>query len=115
MKNSEIKFTVELDAQNVPDKIYWEASDTPNEGLEETKAIAIALWDHYHKGTMKIDLWTKDMEIGEMKRFYIETIGGMAETLLRATGDQQMVAEIENLCRSLSKKLEAELRNEAKK
>ena len=115
MKNSEIKFTVELDAHNVPEKMYWEASDNPNEGLEETKAMAIAIWDHYHKGTMKIDLWTKDMEIGEMKRFYIEAIGGMGETLLRATGDQKMAEDIENLCRNLSKKLEEEIRNEAKK
>ena len=115
MKQSEIKFTVALDAQNIPEKIYWEATDNPNEGLEETKAIAIALWDHYHKGTLKIDLWAKDMEIGEMKRFYIEAMGGMAETLLSATGDQQMASDIENLCRTLSKRLEEELRNEARK
>jgi gliding motility-associated protein GldC len=115
MKKSEIKFTVELDAKNVPEKIYWEASDNPNEGLEETKAISVSVWDHYHKGTMKIDLWSKDMEIGEMKRFYIETISGMGDTLLSATGDQKMADDIENLCRQLSKKLEEELKKEAGK
>ncbi len=115
MKKSEIRFTVELDAQNIPEKIYWEATDNPNEGIEETKAIAIALWDHYHKGTLKIDLWSKDMDVGEMKRFYIEAIGGMAETLLSATGDQKMADEIENTCRNLSKHVEEELKREAKK
>jgi gliding motility-associated protein GldC len=115
MKKSEIRFTVELDAQNIPEKIYWEATDNPNEGIEETKAIAIALWDHYHKGTLKIDLWSKDMDVTEMKRFYIEAIGGMAETLLSATGDQKMADEIENTCRNLSKHVEEELKREAKK
>ena len=114
MKQSEIKFTVELDSQNIPEKIYWEATDNPNEGLEETKAISLALWDHYHKSTMKIDLWAKDMEVGEMKRFYIETIGGMAESLLNATGDKTMYEQIDALCRSLSKKQEEDLRKEAK-
>lgn len=114
MKKSEIKFTVELDQQNVPEKIYWEATDNPNEGLEETKAISLALWDHFHKGTLKIDLWVKNMEVGEMKRFYIEAIGGMGETLLRATGDQRMANEIENLCRTLSKYLAEEMKKEQK-
>ena len=115
MKKSEIRFTIELDPQNIPEKIYWEATDNPNEGIEETKAIAIALWDHYHKGTLKIDLWSKDMDVAEMKRFYIEAIGGMAETLLRATGDQKMADEIENTCRNLTKHVEEELKREAKK
>lgn len=114
MKKSEIRFTVELDNQNIPEKIYWEASDNPNEGLDETKAIAIALWDHYHKSTMKIDLWAKDMEVGEMKRFYIETISGLADSLLKATGDKKMAEEIETVCRSLSKHLEEELKKEKK-
>lgn len=114
MKKSEIRFTVELDSQNIPEKIFWDATDNPNEGLDETKAIAIALWDHFHKNTLKIDLWTKDMPVGEMKRFYIETIGGMAETLLTATGDEKMVGEIEELCKKLYKNLEEEMKKEQK-
>jgi gliding motility-associated protein GldC len=115
MKKSEIRFTVELDNQNIPEKIYWEATDNPNEGIEETKAIAIALWDHYHKGTLKIDLWSKDMEVGEMKRFYIEAIALMGETLHNATGDQKMADDIKDLCLNLSKHLEEELKREARK
>ena len=108
MKQSEINFTVHLDDQNIPDKIYWDATDNPNEGLSDTRAIAIALWDHYHRGTMKIDLWTKEMEVGDMKRFYIEVLSGIADTLLTATGDQKMADEIENVCRALSKHVEEE-------
>jgi len=112
MKESEIKFKVELDDQNVPDKIYWEATDNPNEGLEQTRAISIAVWDHFHTGTLKIDLWTKDMEVGDMKRFYIEIMSGIANTVEGATGDKHMSDEIHALCKVLSRKLEEELRNQ---
>ncbi len=112
MKRSEIKFTIELDQQNVPDKIFWDATDNPNEGLEETKAITISLWDHFHNNTLKIDLWTKEMPIGDMKRFYLETIAGMADALRRATGDEDMSGQIDALCRKLFKQLEEEIKKE---
>ena len=110
MKNSEIHFTVELDNQNVPDKIHWSATDNPNEGINDTRAIAIAVWDHYHRGTLKIDLWTKDMEVFEMKRFYIEIMSGIADTLLTATNDTVMADAIEGVCETLSKKLDEEMK-----
>jgi gliding motility-associated protein GldC len=110
MKSSEIHFTVELDNQNVPDKINWMATDNPNEGINDTRAIAIAVWDHYHRGTLKIDLWTKDMEVFEMKRFYIEIMSGIADTLLTATNDRVMADSIEGLCETLSKKLDEEMK-----
>ncbi len=112
MKTSEIKFTITLDAQNIPEKINWEATDNPNEGIEEARSISIAVWDHFHKGTMKIDLWTKDMPVDEMKRFVIETIGGLGETLLTATGDKKMAGDIDTLCRDLTQHVEAEMRKQ---
>ncbi|MDO1446205.1 gliding motility protein GldC [Rhodocytophaga aerolata] len=115
MKRSEIKFTVELDDKNIPEKIFWDATDNPNEGLEETKAITISLWDHFHFNTLKIDLWTKDMPVGDMKRFYIETIAGMADALRTATGDEKMTEEIHTVCRKLFKHLEEEIKKEQEK
>ncbi|MBC7919925.1 MAG: gliding motility protein GldC [Ferruginibacter sp.] len=115
MKKSEIRFTVELDAQSIPEKIFWEATDNPNEGIEETRAVAIALWDHHHRGTLSINLWAKDMEVGAIKQFYIEVMGGLAESLLKATGDQPMADGIENLCRHLTHQIEKELKKETKK
>jgi gliding motility-associated protein GldC len=112
MKKSEINFTVELDDQNIPEKIYWNATDNPNEGLSDTKAIAVAIWDHYHRGTLRLDLWTKDMEVNDMKRFYIEMLGGIAQYLSDATGDQEMASEIDNLCRKLSKKIADEFKKQ---
>lgn len=115
MKKSDIHFSIELDKDSVPEKIYWEASDNPNEGLSDTRAIAIALWDHYHNSTLKIDLWTKDMEVVDMKRFLIEMMSGIADTAVNATGDQRMANDIENTCRLLSKRLEEEIKAEQKR
>jgi gliding motility-associated protein GldC len=113
MKTSEIKFTVELDQHNVPEKIFWEATDKKPVGKEETKAISLALWDYEHFSTLKIDLWAKDMPVEDMKRFYVEAIGGMAESLKNATGDEVMVSEINDLCERLGKYLEKQSKGQA--
>ena len=106
MKKSTIQFTIELDANNVPEKIEWDATDKPESGLSETKAIGIALWDHQQKNTMRIDLWAKDMPVEEMKRFYIDCIGGLSQSVLSATGDEFMASEINTLCDRLAKHIQ---------
>ena len=68
------------------------------EGLSETKAISVALWDHIQKNTLRIDLWTKEMPVEEMKRFYVDCLGGIAQNVLTATGDEHMSQEINSLC-----------------
>jgi len=100
VKKSEINVTVELDEQNIPEKIYWQASDQENLPTE-TKSIAISLWDHQQKNTLRIDLWSKDMPVTEMKRFYVDTIGGMAQSILNATGDSFISQEMNTLCERL--------------
>lgn len=107
MKKSTINFSVELDQNNIPDKILWEATDKPDPGLSETKAISVALWDHSQKNTLRIDLWTKEMPVDEMKRFYIDCIGGLAQSALTATGDEYMAQEINDLCERLVKHLKS--------
>lgn len=103
MKKSTIQFAIQLDSTNTPEKIEWDATDKPEEGFSETKAISIALWDHLQKNTMRIDLWTKDMPVDEMKRFYIDCIGGLSQSVLSSTGDERMAAEIDALCDRLAK------------
>lgn len=110
MRRTEIKFTVSLDGNNVPEKITWDATDKPDETLSETKAINVALWDPRQKNTLRIDLWTKDMPVEEMKRFYVDCIGGLAQSILQATGDEVMSGEMNALC----EKLITHLRNQPK-
>ena len=110
MKKSTISFTVELDAQNVPEKILWEATDKPDPGLSETKSISVALWDHTQQNTLRIDLWTKDMPVEDMKRFHVECLGGIAQSILSSTGDEAMAIEINALCERLVKHVQSEKR-----
>ena len=39
-----ISFEIDLDQNNLPEKIIWKASDSDNKE-NSTKAIAISLWD----------------------------------------------------------------------
>jgi len=101
MKKSIINFTIELDSNNIPERILWDATDKPEPGLSETKSISIAMWDHNEKNTLRIDLWSKDMPVDEMKRFYIDCIGGIAQSMLTSTGDEAMANETSALCDKL--------------
>jgi gliding motility-associated protein GldC len=105
MKKSTITFEVELDEKNIPAKILWDATDKPSEGMTETKSLSIAVWDEKQKNTLRIDLWTQDMPILEMKRFHIDSLGGIAQTVLTSTGDEHMAGEINALCERLVKYL----------
>ena len=109
MKQSEINFKITLDENNLPEKIDWSAT----EGAEKSssKAVMIALWDAKENNTLRIDLWTKDMEVHEMKRFCIEIINGLADTIRNATNDEIMAMDMENLCIKMEKRLKSEIGN----
>jgi gliding motility-associated protein GldC len=102
MSNSKIIFDVELDEDNVPKTINWSATDNPqgNEA-KETKAVSIALWDHKEKQSLRIDLWAKDMPVDEMKKFYIECLAGLGDSIKRSTDDDEMAHQIHELCEKL--------------
>ena len=81
MKKSEIKFIVTLDKENIPEKIEWMAEDSLSDSLSETKSISLSLWDEKKNNTLRIDLWTKEMKTDEMKRFYIDCLGGLSQSI----------------------------------
>ena len=101
MKKSEIRFSIALDDQKVPEAISWQATDAGPD-IQFAKAINVAIWDRNADATMKIDLWTKDMPTDAMKYFVVDNIGSMAETILTATGDKKMAEKMRALCKELS-------------
>ncbi|MGC6429027.1 MAG: gliding motility protein GldC [Flavobacteriales bacterium] len=103
-KQSEIVVKVSLDENNVPEKLFWEASDGGQE-LSETKAAFLSFWDLKSKETLKIDLWTKEMEANEMKHFFYQTLLSMSDTLERAIGEDKMAADLRDFCHHFSQKL----------
>lgn len=102
---SEIKFIVELDENRVPEKLSWSAQDGNTEA-QESKAILLSIWDGKAQETVRIDLWTKEMPVDEMKLFFHQTLVAMADTFQRATGDEKMTATMKDFCDYFAEKLE---------
>lgn len=91
MRKSEINITVELDDNRIPEKIYWDATENPNEGINDTKAISLSVWDHYNKGLLGINLWTKDMPVDEMNHFSVDVVGNLAQMMKDANGNEDVI------------------------
>jgi gliding motility-associated protein GldC len=102
---SEIKINVTLDENKIPEKIHWTAEDG---GLknEETKALLLSVWDSKARESLRIDLWTKDMPLDEMKVFFHQTLSAMADTFQRATNDDKMSGTMRDFCDYFAEKLE---------
>lgn len=102
---SEIKFLVELDENRVPEKLTWSAQDGGVE-QEDAKAIMLSIWDSKMQETLRIDLWTKDMPVDEMKLFFHQTLVAMSATFQRATQDEKMTETMKDFCNYFAEKLE---------
>jgi gliding motility-associated protein GldC len=102
---SEIKFKIGLDENKIPEAISWFAEDG---GVSESdsKALMISVWDHVQKDTLRMDLWTKDMPVDEMKQFFHQTLVSMANSFERATNDHKMSATMRDFCDYFAEKLE---------
>lgn len=105
MKKAEIKLTVELDEGNNPENILWESTDSGNADKVPAKALFLSVWDHNYKNTLKIDLWTKDMPVDEMKRFFYETLQTMGDSFLKATGETLIVEDLRDYCAHFADKM----------
>ena len=102
---SEIKFIVELDDNRVPEKLTWSAQDGGVD-KEEAKAMMLSIWDGNAQETLRIDLWTKDMPVDEMKLFFHQTLVAMTVTFQRATNDEKMTDTMKDFCDYFAEKLE---------
>jgi len=102
---SKIELTVELDENRVPEKLFWTAQDG---GItnEEAKAMLLSVWDSKTQETLRIDLWTKDMPVDEMKQFFHQTLVAMSDSFNRATQDEKMTATMKDFCDYFAEKLE---------
>lgn len=103
-KESNIKLNVELDENNVPEKIKWTAEDGGVDNAS-AKAFMLSIWDEQEKNTMKVDLWTKEMQVEEMKQFFHQTLLTMADTFERATGEKNICEDLRDYCYHFADKM----------
>jgi gliding motility-associated protein GldC len=102
---SEIRIAVELDENRVPEKLMWSAQDGGID-QEEAKAMMLSIWDSKAQETLRIDLWTKEMPVDEMKKFFHQTLVAMADTFQRATQDEKMTDTMKDFCDYFAEKME---------
>lgn len=106
MTKNEIKFNVTLDNNKIPETITWKATDSEADKEESCKAIMLAVWDPKTESTLKIDLWTKEMKVDEMKKFFHQTLLSMTDTLKRSISEDKMAADMKDFCDHFAEKME---------
>lgn len=105
---TEIRLSIELDENRVPEKLMWNATEG-GVNDEQAKAFMLSVWDSNEKTSKCIELWTKDMPVDEMKIFFYQTLMSMAETFRRSTGDEKMTDTMKDFCDYFAEKLELKL------
>jgi gliding motility-associated protein GldC len=101
---SKISVEVGLDENKVPEALNWSAEDG---GVtdQSAKAMMLSVWDHNAQESLRIDLWTKDMPVDQMKVFFHQTLVSMSDTYFRATQDEKMTETMKDFCAYFAEKL----------
>jgi gliding motility-associated protein GldC len=68
--------------------------------------MLLSLWDSKHKDTLKLDLWTKNMTVDEMKIFFHQTLVTMADTLEQSINDDRISGDMRDFCAYFAEKME---------
>lgn len=93
-RTAEIKLTVDLDDENLPTRIQWQASEGQQGGPASCQSMMVSFWDSESKTTAAIDLWTKDTTVDDMNLYFYQAIHKMADTYLRATKNADIANSI---------------------
>lgn len=93
-KSSEINLKVFLNENNVPLDITWEATDQNKKAPESCKGFLLSLFERNSKDTLKIDLWTQDMQVQEMDRFIFNTLRSISDSYVKATGNKELANDL---------------------
>jgi len=94
IQTSDINIKIGLKEEKLPVRIDWEASDNPN-GKQVSKAMLLAFIDEETKDTLKIDLWTTEMQGMETNRLLFQTHRGIADTYYKATQNAEMATSMQ--------------------
>lgn len=93
-RTAEIKLKIDLDGDNLPQFIEWEATEGQDAGPAPCQAMMLSLWDSEKQTTAAIDLWTKETSVEEMNLYFYQVIHKMADTYLRATKNKDVAKTI---------------------
>lgn len=104
-KKSQIKIEVELDDNQIPENVSWSATDVEEQGEKQAKAMMLSFWDKAEENSLRMDLWTKEMTVDDMKKFYHQAYVSMADNFERSTGEDGMAAAMRDFADFFGEKL----------
>lgn len=106
-KTFDINIEVGLDEENMPIQIKWNADNNPNaDGPQACKGMLLSVFDEDTLDTLKIDLWTKDMQVVEMDRFMFQTLRALADTYHKATRNAELANAMQQFVNYFGEKTE---------
>jgi gliding motility-associated protein GldC len=103
-EKKEIILRVGLDKDAIPESITWQAPGA-SKGEERAEAFMLSLFSGEEKSTLGIDLWTKEMLVGDMNIFFYQSLKKMADVLERATQDKEAAQMMRDFTREFGKKV----------
>lgn len=90
-----IHLEVVLDDQALPVEIRFTADDQPDQNPVSCKGMLLSLFDTQDNSTLKLDLWSKEMQVIEMDRFIFQTLKGLADTYNKSTQNSELANEMQ--------------------
>lgn len=87
-----IHIEIELNENKIPRRIRWQGADGKT---QDAKAMLLSFFDRASRDTMKLDLWTEDMQVGEMDQFIYFTLRALADTYINATGNKNLAEQMQ--------------------
>lgn len=102
-KQSEIRFKVGLDANNIPVDMKWMATDSDHQEMKDCKSIMVSIWDPIEKNALGINLWTNDMMVDEMHAHFFQSIMNLAGSYQQATGNPVILKETKEFVERMAK------------
>ena len=101
---SRITIDVTTDENQVPVAMEWTAEDG---GVmnQPASAMALSMWNAKEYAAMRMDLWTKDMSVEEMRSFVVQTMMTLADTYERSTSDKDHAKAIRRFTEELAKRI----------
>ncbi len=103
MTKADIHISVERELEDITN-ITWQAAESPEPGVQNAKAMILALWDAESRNSLRIDLWAKEMTIDDMNDFFFQTLLSMADTYSRATNNKDIMADMKIFAREFAEK-----------
>jgi gliding motility-associated protein GldC len=91
---STISIQIQLDANRVPEKIEWQASDAHQAHPSESKSVFVAMLDKETLDTSTLFLWTKECQVAEMDRKIFYALSAMTDGYYKSTQNTALANEM---------------------